>query len=214
MGRPSIKICGNKDHAALGAALSAGTDHIGLVFVAKSPRHVGLEAAAALAREARGRARVVGLFVDPAMAELEAAHRAVGLDVIQLHGSESASFAASVRGALQRETWKAIGVRTRADLAAAQAYAGAADRVLYDAKPPEGDALPGGTGLRIDWRLLAGVQHPLPWILAGGLDADNVAEAMAITGADFVDVSSGVESARGVKDSARIAAFCAAALGQ
>ncbi|MBK6801722.1 phosphoribosylanthranilate isomerase [Novosphingobium sp.] len=214
MGRPGIKICGIRDSAALGAALSSGADHIGLVFVPQSPRHVALEAAAALAHEARGRARIVGLFVDPDLAELEAAQRAVGLDVIQLHGQETAAFAATVRGTLQRETWKAIGVRTRADLEAAHGYAGAADRVLYDAKPPEGDALPGGTGLRIDWRLLAGVRHPLPWILAGGLDPDNVAEAMAITGADFVDVSSGVESARGIKDAGRIAAFCAAALGQ
>ena len=214
MGRPSIKICGIKDSAALDAALSAGADHIGLVFVGESPRHVALEQAAALARAARGRARIVGLFMDPDMAALEAAQTAVGLDVIQLHGKEPPAFAAAVRSALQRETWKAIGVRTRADLDAARAYAGAADRVRYDAKPPEQGALPGGTGLRIDWTLLAGAAHPLPWILAGGLDPANVAEAMATTGADFVDVSSGVESARGVKDPARIKAFCAAALGE
>ncbi len=214
MGRPSIKICGIKDSAALDAALSGGADHIGLVFVGESPRHVGLEQAAALAHAARGRARVAGLFLDPDLAALQAVQAVLDLDVIQLHGAETPAFVAAVRSALQRETWKAIGVRTRADLDAAKAYAGAADRVLYDAKPPEKGALPGGTGLRIDWSLLAGAAHPRPWILAGGLDPANVAEAIATTGADFVDVSSGVESARGVKDPARIRAFCAAALGQ
>lgn len=210
----SIKICGIKDNAALDAALSGGASHVGFVFVGKSPRHVGFEQAAALAARARGRASVVGLFMDPALADLEAAHRAVGLDVIQLHGSESPAFAAQVRSAMGLETWKALGVRTRADLSAARGYAGAVERVLYDAKPPEGaDSLPGGTGLRIDWALLSGVDHPLPWILAGGLDPANVAGAIAATGADFIDVSSGVERERGVKDPARIKEFCAAARG-
>ena len=213
MGALSIKICGIKDNAALDAALSAGASHVGLVFIAKSPRHVSLDQAAALARRAAGKARVVGLFLDAPLDQLEAAQRAVGLDVIQLHGRETPALAAQVKTTSQLETWKAIGVRTRADLAAAQAYAGAVDRVLYDAKPPEGADLPGGTGLRIDWRLLAGTNHLLPWILAGGLDPANVADAIAVTGADFIDVSSGVERERGIKDPARIAAFCAAARG-
>lgn len=210
MSAPAIKICGLSTVETLDAALAVRADWIGLVFFARSPRNVTPAQAAALAAHAAGRARVVGLFVDPEPAQLDAVLAQVPLDAIQLHGSEDPATVAAIAARTGRETWKAIGVRKRADIDAARAYAGAAARVLYDAKPPEGAPLPGGTGLRIDWDLLAGVTHPLPWLLAGGLSADNVAEAIHRTGARAVDVSSGVESAPGVKDADRIRAFCAA----
>lgn len=210
MARIGIKICGLSDRASLDAAIGAGADHIGLVFFPKSPRNVGIEQAAALAQQAAGRARVVGLFVDPDPDFLSRACQSVRLDVLQLHGKETPARVAQVKVAHGLPVWKAIGVRKREDLDEARKFLGAANRILYDAKPPEGAALPGGTGLRIDWALMADYRHTIPWILAGGLDPRNVGEAIAATGADFVDVSSGVESAPGIKDAARIAAFCAA----
>ena len=132
---------------------------------------------------------------------------AAGLDAIQLHGHESPERAAAIRALTGRDVWKAVPVRTRADLEGARAYRGAADRILYDAKPPPGAAIPGGLGLRFDWRLLEGFAHPLPWVLSGGLDADSVGEAVGISGATLVDVSSGVESAPGVKDVDKIGRF-------
>ncbi|MEO0033682.1 MAG: hypothetical protein RIS94_3440 [Pseudomonadota bacterium] len=131
--------------------------------------------------------------------------------MIQLHGKEAPAQARAVGVATGKPVWKALGVRKRTDMEAARQYVGAVERILYDAKPPEGADLPGGTGLRIDWDVMKGWQHPLPWMLAGGLDPRNVAEAVSVTGAPAVDVSSGVESAPGVKDAARIAAFCTAA---
>jgi phosphoribosylanthranilate isomerase len=212
MNAPLIKICGLSTIADIDAALAARATHIGLVFFAKSPRNVGIEQAAALAAHARGRAQVVGLFVDPAAEFLAMARAGVHLDAIQLHGKETPAQTARIRDIHGIEVWKAIGVRKRVDLDAAGDFVGAADRILYDAKPPEGADLPGGTGLRIDWGLMQGHRHPLPWLLAGGLGPDNVAQAVAITGAPGVDVSSGVESAPGVKDPAKIAAFCRAVL--
>ncbi|MDE1915434.1 MAG: phosphoribosylanthranilate isomerase [Sphingomonadales bacterium] len=209
----AIKICGLSTTDMVDQALAAQATHIGLVFFPKSPRNVGIEQAAALAQQARGRASVVGLFVNPEADLLHAVRQAVHLDAIQLHGHETPAKAAQIRAAHGIEVWKAIGVRKRADLDAAAPFVGAVDRILYDAKPPEGADLPGGTGLRIDWSLMKGHRHPLPWLLAGGLTPDNVAEAIAITGAPGVDVSSGVESAPGVKDADKIIAFCRAARG-
>ncbi|MDF8333438.1 phosphoribosylanthranilate isomerase [Novosphingobium cyanobacteriorum] len=207
MPAPLIKICGLSTPETLDAAIAAQADYIGLVFFPKSPRNVAIGQAAALAARAAGRTRIVGLFVDPDMALLHEVRATVPLDVIQLHGKEPPAFVQQVRAATGCEAWKALGVRKRADMEAARSYAGAADRILYDAKPPEGAALPGGTGLRIDWDLMKGWKHPLPWMLAGGLDPLNVADAVHVTGAPAVDVSSGVESAPGVKDAGRIAAF-------
>jgi len=209
MARIGIKICGISDRASLDAAIGAGADHIGLVFFAKSPRNVGIEQAAALADHAGGRTKIVGLFVDPDADFLNRLRQSVRLDVIQLHGKEAPEKVAQIQAAHGLPVWKAIGVRKTADLDAARQYQGVS-RILYDAKPPEGADLPGGTGLRIDWSLMAGYRHAMPWILAGGLDPRNVSEAIHATGADFVDVSSGVESAPGVKDAARIAEFCKA----
>ncbi|WP_420382660.1 phosphoribosylanthranilate isomerase [Novosphingobium sp.] len=213
MANPLIKICGIGTPAALDAAIGARADYVGLVFFSKSPRNVAPAQAAMLAARAERRARVVGLFVDPDPDFLAEVLDTVPLDVVQLHGRESPAQVAAFAARHGIEVWKAVGVKTRADLAQADAYASAAARILFDAKPPAGADLPGGNGLRIDWSILKGMRPALPWMLAGGLDPHNVAEAIAITGAPAVDVSSGVESAPGVKDIARIAAFCAAVRG-
>lgn len=211
MARTQIKICGLSTAESIDAALRAGASHVGLVFFAKSPRNVELDLAARLSGQAREAARVVGLFVDPSRDFLDAVRSKVSLDVIQLHGSERPAEVARIAMHHGLETWKAVSIRTAGDLAGAARYRGSAHRVLFDAKPPEGSDLPGGNGLRFDWTLLASHRHALPWILAGGLDHRNVAEAIRITHADFVDASSGLETAPGVKDAGLIAAFCAAA---
>ena len=201
------KICGLSTAETLDAALSAGASHIGLVFFAKSQRNVTPEQAGALAARVAGRAKVVGLFVNPDPAFVAQVLSHVPLDILQLHGDESPALVAQLKAQTGLEIWKAVPVRTSADLAMAAQYKGAADLILYDAKPPAGADLPGGNGLRFDWELLRGHAHPLPWALSGGLASDNVAEAVAVTGASLVDVSSGVESAPGIKDVDKIAAF-------
>lgn len=201
------KICGVSTPEALDAAIAGGASHVGLNFVAASPRCVTAEQAAALATRAGSRIAIVGLFADAEPGLIDAVRRDVRLDVVQLHGRERASDAAAIEG----EVWKAVAVRTAADLALAARYRGAVARILYDAKAPEGAPLTGGTGLRFDWALLDGFVHPLPWGLAGGLDAGNVADAIRRTHAPLVDVSSGVESAPGVKSVDKISAFLQAA---
>lgn len=207
-----IKICGLSTPDSLAAALEAGASHVGFVFFPPSPRHVGFGLAAALAGQVpAGRTRV-GVFVDPDDALLDAAVGAARLDAIQLHKTAPDRIAA-IRNRHGRETWGAVAVKTGSDLATARALVGAADRVLYDAKTPPGAALPGGMGVRFDWGLLDGFVHPLPWALSGGLDAGNVGEAIRVTRAPLVDISSGVESAPGVKDVAKIRAFVRAVNG-
>lgn len=202
----TAKICGLSTPDTLDAALAGGASHVGFVFFPRSPRHLAFDQAAALAARTGERARRVGVFVDPADSLVVEAVAAARLDAIQLHKVTPAR-AAALRRTAGVETWVALAVKTAADLAAAPAYAGAADRLLYDAKTPDDAALPGGMGVRFDWRLLEGARHPLPWALSGGLDAGNVAEAAMRTGARLVDVSSGVERAPGVKDVDKIAAF-------
>ena len=201
-----VKICGLSTEAALDAAIAGGASHVGLVFFARSPRHLEIDAAAALTARVPAGVRTVAVVVDPERAWLDELRARVRIDVVQLHGAETPGFAATLGG----EVWKAIPVRVRADLNAGTAWRGAAERLIYDAKTPPG-TLPGGMGLRFDWALLNDVVHPLPWGLSGGLDADNVAEAIRSTGAPLVDVSSGVESAPGVKDVDKIGAFLRAA---
>ena len=202
------KICGLTTPATLDAALRHGASHVGVVFFPPSPRHLDHDTAAGLSVRVPGSIARVGVYVDP---DEELLQRTVGLvDVMQLH-KVTAARAADIRTRLGRETWVAIAIRTQADLAEAAGHVGAADRLLYDAKTPPGAALPGGMGLRFDWSLLDGFRHPLPWALSGGLDPANVADAIARTGAPLVDVSSGVESAPGVKDVDKIAAFLKAA---
>lgn len=197
------KICGVSTEAALDAAVCGGATHIGFNFFAKSPRSVAPEQAAALVKRLPSHVTPVALVVDEDRARIDAIRTQTGITIIQLHGEESPEFAASLGG----DVWKAIPIKTRDDLAAASRYAGAVSHVLYDAKPPKGADLPGGTGMRFDWSLLDGFAHPLPWLLAGGLDAANVSEAVGRTGARFLDVASGVESAPGIKDVDKIAAF-------
>ncbi len=209
MPAPAIKICGLTTSATLDAAIAARAEFFGLMFVAKSPRHASVEAAAQLSRRAEDRIGRVGVFLDASDAQIAAAV-AAGLDVLQLHGTESPERAAQLGASFSLPVWKVLSVATRADLDRAAAYVGAADLVLLDAKTPKG-ALPGGLGLAFDWALLAGWKPPLAWGLAGGLSPANVAEAVRLTSAPLVDCSSGVESAPGVKDVDRIAAFCKAA---
>ncbi len=203
----TAKICGLSTPETLDAAIAGGASHVGFVFFPKSPRNVSAEQAAALAWRVPQHVGKVGLFVDPDPSFVAYMLDQVPLDVIQLHGSESPELAATLMAAHAVEVWKAVPVRTRADLAAGAAYRGAVTRLLYDAKPPAGSDLPGGNGVRFDWRLLEGHDHSLPWALSGGLDAENVREAIGMTGARLVDVSSGVESAPGIKDVDKIAAF-------
>jgi phosphoribosylanthranilate isomerase len=206
-----IKICGLKTAAAATAALDAGADYIGLVFFSRSPRHVAPAQAAALADLARGRAGIVALTVDADDALLDAIAAAVRPDLLQLHGHETPERAAAIRARLGIGVMKVIGVETAADPARADAFAGSADMILFDARPPRGAALPGGNGLPFDWRLLAGYAGTLPWMLSGGLTAQNVAEAIRLTGARAVDVSSGVETAPGEKSAGLIRRFIDAA---
>lgn len=202
----TAKICGLTTPATLDAAVAGGASHIGLVFFPPSPRAVDFDQAAALAARTPAHVKRVGVFVNPCNALLERAIEAGRIDAVQLHDT-AANRTAAIRAKHGRETWAAVPVKTRGDLNAAHAYAGAADRVIYDAKTPPGSALPGGMGLRFDWALLDGFRHPLPWALSGGLDSKNVAEAIRRTGAALVDVSSGVESEPGVKAVDKIAAF-------
>jgi phosphoribosylanthranilate isomerase len=202
----TAKICGLSTPETLDAAIAGGASHVGFVFFPPSPRHLGFEKAQGLAARVPGQVARVGVFVDPDDALLDTAIAAGRLDVIQLH-KVTPERAAVVKARTGRETWAALAVKTRADLIPAAGFRGAADRLLYDAKAPEGAAVPGGTGLRFDWNLLDGFAHPLPWVLSGGLDAGNVGEAVRVTGAVLVDVSSGIEAAPGVKDVDKIAAF-------
>ena len=210
MPAPRIKICGISTPDALDAAIRARADHAGFVFFAKSPRNVTPTTAAELSARAEGRISRVGLFVDAADAAIAEAVEAARLDVLQLHGEETPERAAQLRARFGLPVWKALPVASADDAARAHAYAGAVDLVLFDARTPKG-ALPGGMGLSFDWSLIARWKGPVAWGLAGGLNTDNVAEAIRQTGTPLVDTSSGVESAPGVKDNDRIAAFCQAA---
>jgi phosphoribosylanthranilate isomerase len=201
------KICGLTSAAAIGAAVAGGASHIGFVFFPPSPRNIGFDQAAALAADVPAHVGRVGVFVDPDEELIAAAIAAARLSAIQIHGEQGPAETAAHRRRHRIELWKAVPVRTRADLDLGRAYKGIADRLLYDAKTPPGSTLPGGMGLRFDWKLLDGFDHPLAWALSGGLDPDNVADAIGITGARLVDVSSGVESAPGIKDVDKIAAF-------
>lgn len=206
-----VKICGLRTPADVTAVARAGAAYAGFVFFAKSPRNVTLpEARLAALAAPPGLARVA-LTVDADDATLDAIVEAVPLDMLQLHGHESPDRVAQVRARYRLPVMKAIGLADESDLPAIFAFSTVADQILIDAKPPRGADLPGGNGLAFDWRLLAGRRWLRPWMLAGGLTAENVAEAVRLTGARQVDVSSGVESAPGVKDAARIAAFVAAA---
>ena len=206
----TAKICGLTTPEAVSAALEGGASHIGFVLFDKSPRAITAQAAARLAAPARGRVKLVALMVDPDDALVAEVLRTLDPDLIQLHGAEDPRRAAAVRDLAGRPTIKAIGVRESADVQAALAYQGAADHLMFDAKPPKDADRPGGHGAAFDWTLLKDRKFDRPWFLAGGLNPENVGRAIELSGAQMVDVSSGVESAPGIKDAGRIAQFIAA----
>jgi len=209
-----VKICGLRTEAALEAALDAGADYVGLVFFPPSPRNVTPQAARALAQKARGRAKVVALMVDPDDGLIDAVVAAAAPDLIQLHGQETPERVAEVRRRWGRPVMKAVAVATAADAADAHRYRAAADLVLFDARAPAEATRPGGNGAPFDWRALLGIGgEGVPFVLSGGLTPDNVAEAVRLTGAAIVDVSSGVESRPGEKDPELIRRFIRAAKG-
>ncbi|MBN8606112.1 MAG: phosphoribosylanthranilate isomerase [Caulobacterales bacterium] len=204
------KICGITSADALDAALAGGARYVGLVFFPRSPRHVAMAHAGALARRAKGRAEVVAVTVnadDELLAEIAAK---VAPDWIQAHGEESPARTAQLRQFAQRGVIKALGIARAEDFAQAAGFEPAAEMLLFDAKPPPG-GLPGGNALAFDWAILAGRRFGRPWFLSGGLNPENVAEAITASGAALVDVSSGVEASPGLKDPLRIAQFLAAA---
>ena len=208
-----VKICGLKTPAALEAALAGGADYVGLVFFPPSPRNVTPETAAALAAKARGRARIVALTVDPDDALLDAIVAAAAPDLVQLHGDETPERVAEIRGRWGRRIIKAVPVETAGDVQEARRYQAVADLVLFDARAPATSTRPGGNGAPFDWRSLLGLEDGLPFVLSGGLTPDNVADAIRLTGAAVVDVSSGVESRPGEKDPDLIRRFLRAAKG-
>lgn len=208
-----VKICGLRSRADALAAVSAGASYGGLVFFPRSPRHLTLADAKWVAEAMPAGFTRVALTVDASDSVIEAILGAVRIDMLQLHGHETPERVAVLRQKFGLPVMKAVGVAEEADLAAIRDYARVADQLLIDARPPRDAALPGGNGLAFDWRLLQGRRWSIPWMLAGGLTAETVAEAIRLTGAEQVDVSSGVESAPGYKDAKRIAAFVLAARG-
>jgi phosphoribosylanthranilate isomerase len=206
-----IKICGLSTLETLEAAIEAGADLVGFVHFPRSPRHVSLEAGRALSRRARGRALRTALVVDADDAILASIVEALDPDLIQLHGSETPERVAAIRARFGRPVMKAVGIATASDVGRLAGYAGLTDRLLLDAKPPSAGALPGGNGVAFDWRLIAGLDPALPFMLSGGLNPENVGAAIGLTGALAVDVSSGVESRPGEKSPELIEAFIRAA---
>ena len=207
----AVKICGLRRPGDVAAAVAAGAAYVGFVFFPRSPRAVTPDAAAVLSATVPPGVAKVALTVDAGDDALAAILAAMPADILQLHGHEPPDRVAAVRARFGLPVMKAVGIAGPADLPALDAHARVADLLLVDAKPAPDATLPGGNGLAFDWRLIAGRRWPVPWLLAGGLTPATVAEAVRLTGAPGVDVSSGVESAPGEKDAARIAAFVAAA---
>jgi len=206
-----VKICGLKTFEALDAALAAGADMVGFVFFAPSPRNLGFEAARGLGDRVKGRARKVALTVDADNDDFAAIIEALKPDMLQLHGRETPERVAVVRTRFGLPVMKALPIAKRADLSPIHLYAKVSDWLLFDARAPRQATRPGGLGKPFDWRLLEKLDLGLPFMLSGGLDAGNVADALRITHAAGVDVSSGVERALGVKDPDKISAFVRAA---
>lgn len=207
-----VKICGLTTEEAVDAAIEAGADYLGLVFFDKSPRALTPERAAEMVDLIED-AALVGLFVDPDDAFLDRVLAHVRLDLLQFHGNETPERLEKIRLEYGLPVMKSFPISTADDLKAIEPYLDVVDHLLFDARPPQGSALPGGNAVSFDWNILTGFTCPVPWMLAGGLTVANVAEAIKISGAKAVDVSSGVESAPGVKDLDKIAAFVRAAKG-
>jgi len=206
-----VKICGLSTRETLETALEAGADMVGFVFFPPSPRHLSLEAGRDLGRQVKRRALTVALTVDADDATLANIMDALSPDLFQLHGKESVARLRDIKQKFGRPVMKAVPVATASDLAVLPGYAAVADRILFDARAPKDATRPGGLGAPFDWHLLENLDLKLPYMVSGGLDAGNVAEALRVTGAGGVDVSSGVESAPGVKDPELIKAFIRAA---
>jgi phosphoribosylanthranilate isomerase len=206
-----VKICGLKSESALDAALEAGADMVGFVFFPPSPRNIPLDVARTLGQRVRGRAQKVALTVDADDALVDALVEALRPDLLQLHGKEPPARLAALKQRYGLPVMKAIAVEAKADLAAVATYATVADRLLFDARAPRAATRPGGLGKPFDWTLLENLAPGVPFMLSGGLDAGNIAEALRITRAPGVDVSSGVERAPGEKDADKIRAFVRAA---
>jgi len=206
-----VKICGLSTSETLETALDAGADMVGFVFFPPSPRHVSLETGRDLGRQVKRRALTVALTVDADDATLDNIMDALSPDIFQLHGKESVARLRDIKQRFGRPVMKAVPVAAAADLAVLPGYAAIADRILFDARAPKDATRPGGLGAPFDWRLLQNLELDLPYMVSGGLHADNVAEALSITRAGGVDVSSGIESAPGVKDPELIKAFIRAA---
>ncbi|WP_282120710.1 phosphoribosylanthranilate isomerase [Ruegeria atlantica] len=207
----AVKICGLTAPDHVRVAADAGARYVGFVFFQKSPRHLGIDEAASLAHLVPAGVAKVALTVNATDEELDRVVASVPLDMLQLHGKETPQRVSEVRDRFGLPVMKAIGIAEAEDLSAIDLYSEVADQLLIDAKPPRTSELPGGNGLAFDWRLLAGRKYwQKPWMLAGGLTPDNVAEAIRMTGAKQVDVSSGVESAPGVKDTIKISEFVSA----
>lgn len=208
-----IKICGLSTEETMQAALDAGADMIGLVFFPKSPRHVSLSQACKLADMARGKAEIVALTVDMNLDGLSRINELVAPDWFQFHGSETPEACAAAKVMYKKKVMKAVPISEAADLEQAQFYSIVADMILFDAKPPQGSDIPGGNGVSYDWSLLKDLDLSKPFMLSGGLDPSNVADAIAQSGVKAIDASSGMERERGVKDVELIRAFVAAARG-
>jgi phosphoribosylanthranilate isomerase len=206
-----VKICGLSTRETLDAALDAGADMVGFVFFPPSPRHLGLDVARDLGQRAKGRAKKVALTVDADDATLAKIVEALAPDILQLHGSETVARLADIKRKFGLEVMKVIAVETSADLAPLSGYAAVADRILFDARAPKEATRPGGLGAVFDWHVLDKLDLKLPFMVSGGLDAGNVADAVRMTRAGGVDVSSGVERSPGVKDAEMIRAFIRAA---
>ena len=201
-----LKMCGLRRTEEIDAAAAAGATHVGFIRFPKSPRHLRMDAAAALARHAESAVRTVVVTVDAPDADIEAIVSTIRPDMIQLHGSESVERVAEIKARFDVGIVKAVPVRRAPDLELARGYEQLVDALLFDAKAPEGSDLPGGNGTSFDWTLLEGFRSGVPWFLSGGLDAGNLGEAMALTGARSLDLSSGIEDEPGIKSLSKIAA--------
>ncbi|WP_438751149.1 phosphoribosylanthranilate isomerase [Pararhizobium sp. O133] len=205
--KTEVKICGLKTAEAVDKAVALGASHTGFIFFPKSPRNIEPDDAGRLAERIRGRAKIVAVTVDADSDVLDEIVSALSPDMLQLHGNESPERVLTVKAVYGLPVIKALSIRDADDLRRIEPYIGIADRFLFDAKPPKGSELPGGNGVSFDWRLLDTLDDSVDYMLSGGLNADNVGEALALTGAKAVDTSSGVESAPGVKDLKRMEEF-------
>ncbi|MGF9695081.1 phosphoribosylanthranilate isomerase [Rhizobium sp. 0TCS1.26] len=204
---PDIKICGLTTPEAIDLAVARGATHVGFIFFEKSPRHIDPLTAGSLADRVRGQAKIVAVTVDADNEQLEEIIAFLKPDILQLHGRETAQRVLDVKAMFGLPVMKAFSIRTAEDLRQIESYDGLADRMLFDAKAPAGSDLPGGNGVAFDWTIMAALDDGVEYMLSGGLTKDNVAQALSMTRAPGIDISSGVESTPGVKDSAKMNAF-------